>query len=342
MMPYWQPAFTNEVPPKRYLYSENTLIDALCGKAAAFIQLQQPEEGLQHYITAFDEVASLRKEFFYTESKLEEIRVNRASVESAIKLAYNLWRKTADKKFLQQLVLVSEMSRAQVLLDERQVRLEATTHSAADTLLRRTKQLQQAIQYYYHELLSTKNEKQVSYLLRQAEYDLSILNKKIKHDTYSDSRYISAHSDTLVKVITRFIPNKVTMLEFVACNDTSFIIELNNKGIQSVQVIEAGQPLHNTIGRFMQHWFANGPSPMMNEPRSFYTECHNIYSTIFKDRIWEKDRHYVLIPDGMFNYLPFDALITDPRYKNNFSQTTYIFKYKRQPNSTPKRQKTAG
>jgi CHAT domain-containing protein len=76
----------------------------------------------------------------------------------------------------------------------------------------------------------------------------------------------------------------------------------------------------------MQHWFANGPSAMMNEPHSFYTECHNIYKTIFKNRVWEKDRHYVLIPDGMFNYLPFDALITDPLYKNNFSQWPYLLK----------------
>lgn len=326
MMPYWQPVSTYEVPPKRYIYSENTLIDALCGKATTFIQLQQPEAGLQHYITAFDTGGRLRKEFFYTESKLKEITVNRARVESAIKLAYNLWQKTADKKFLQQLVLISEMSRAQVLLDERQVRQEATTHSATDTLLRRTKQLQQAIQYYYHELLSTKNEKQVSLLLKQAEYDLSLLNKRIKYDSYGGSKYISSHGDSIVQVITRFIPNNVTMLEFVACNDTSFIIELNNKGIQSVQVIDAGRSLHNTIGLFMQHWFANGPSAMMNEPRSFYTECHNIYKTIFKDRAWRKDHHYVLLPDGMFNYLPFDALVTDPLYKNNFSQWPYLIK----------------
>jgi CHAT domain-containing protein len=326
MMPSWQPASGYEVPPKKYLYSENTLIDALCGKAAAIIQLQQPQEALQHYITAFDAAGRLRQEFFYTESKLKEITVNRARVESAIKLAYNLWHTTTDNKFLQQLVLISEMSRAQVLLDERQVRSEATAYSAADTLLRRTKQLQQAIQYYNQELLSTKNGGQVSFLLRQAEYDLSLLNKKIKRDAYGDNRYISAHGDTLVQAITRFIPGKVTMLEFIACNDTSFIIELNNKGIQSVQVIDAGQPLHNTIGRFMQHWFANGPSAMMNEPRTFYTECHNIYRTIFKNRVWEKDRHYVLIPDGMFNYLPFDALVTGPAYKNNFSQWPYLIK----------------
>jgi CHAT domain-containing protein len=322
MMPAWQPATIYELPSKKYLYSENTLTDALCGKAASFIQLQSPQEGLQHYITAFDATGRLRKEFFYNESKLKEITENRACVESAIKLAYYLWQKTTNKKFLEQLVLISEMSRAQVLLDERQARLETTAYWPNDSLLRRSKQLQQAILYYQHELLSPKTGKQVYVLLRQAEYDLSILNKKIKHPTTDDSRY----SDTMLPVITRFIPNKVTMLEFVDCNDSSFIIELNNQGIQSVQVIDAGNTLHNTIVKFMQRWFAAGPSAMVNEPHSFYTECYNLYKSIFKARTWEKDRHYVFIPDGMFNYLPFDAMVTDPTYKNNFSQWPYLIK----------------
>jgi CHAT domain-containing protein len=324
MMPAWQPATIDEVPAPQYLYSENTLIDALCGKAASFTQLQSPQEALQHYITAFDATGRLRKEFFYAESKLKEITENRDRVAAAIKLAYNLWQRTANKKFLQQLVLISEMSRAQVLLDERQARLETTSHSPNDSLLRRSKQLQQAIQFYQHELLSPKAGKQVYFLLRQAEYDLSLLNKKTKHLTTDDSRYISWQSDTMLSTIARFIPNNVTMLEFADCNDSSFIIEIDNQGIQKIHVINAGNTLHNTIAKFMLRWFATGPAAMMNEPRSFYTECHNIYKTIFKDYVWEKDRHYVLIPDGMFNYLPFDAMVTAPAYKNNFGQWPYL------------------
>lgn len=326
MMPAWQPASIQEVPAKQYVYSENTLIDALCGKATAFIKLQQPQAALQQYICAFDATGSLRKELFYAESKLKEIKENRVHVESAIKLAYNLWHTTTDKKYLEQLILISEMSRAQVLLDERQLRAEASSHSAVDSFMRQSKQLQQAIQYYQHELLSKKNSKQVFNLLRQAEYDLLLLNKKVKHQATGNSNYISSHGENLVSTISRFIPEKVTMLEFVACSDTNFIIELTNQGIQSVQVINAGSTFHNSITRFMQRWFAAGPAAMMNEPRSFYTEYHNIYKTIFKNQTWQKDRHYVLIPDGVFNYLPFDALITDSSYKNNFAQWPYLIK----------------
>jgi CHAT domain-containing protein len=325
MIPGWQPAVFSEVPSKEILYSENTLIDALCGKAAAFIQLQQPQEALQHYINAFEATGKLRKEFFYSESKLKEITGNRSRVEAAVTLAYNLYAKTADKKFLQQLLLITEMSRAQVLMDERRARMDLPGNSPADSLLRRSKQLQQAILYYQHELLSTKNKKNITTLLQQSEYDLSLLNKKIKQSFTNGSDTSSLTGKTIANII-QHIPSQVTMLEFVAGSDSSFIIELNNRGIQSVQVINAGNALHNTIVRFMQRWFAAGPSAMMNEPRNFYTECYNIYHVIFKNRVWEKDRHYVLIPDGMFNYLPFDALLTDAAYKNNFGQWPYLIK----------------
>ncbi len=324
MMPAWQPAAIQEVPPNNLLYSENTLVDALCGKATALVELQQPEAALQEYITAFEATGKLRKEFFYTESKLKEITVNRARVEAAIKLAYNLWVTTSDKKFPEQLVLISEMSRAQVLLDERQVRLE-TTYSSTDTLLRRSKQLQQAILYYQHELLSAKNKEDLNALLQQTEYDLSLLNKKIKQ-RITDNRDTNTLTVKTIADMLEHIPPQVTMLEFVAGSDSSFIIELNNQGIQSVQVFNAGQALHDNILQFMKRWFAAGPSAMMNEPRNFYRENYNIYKAIFKDRVWVNDRHYVLIPDGMFNYLPFDALLTDAVYKNNFSQWPYLIK----------------
>lgn len=325
MMPAWQPATIEEVPPNNLLYSENTLVDALCGKATAFVQLAQPEVALQEYITAFEATGRLRKEFFNTESKLKEITVNRERVESAIKLAYNLWVTSSDKKFPEQLVLISEMSRAQVLLDERQRRLEAATHTKSDTLLRRAKQLQQAILYYQHELLNAKTNDNLKALLQQAEYDLSLLNKKIKKTAANDSDTNSLSPGSIANIL-KHIPPQVTMLEFVAGSDSSFVIELNNQGIQSVQVIDAGHELHDHIFQFMQRWFAAGPSAMMNEPRDFYKECYYIYNSIFKDRVWLNNRHYVLIPDGMFNYLPFDALVTDPAYKNNISQWPYLIK----------------
>ncbi|THU33581.1 CHAT domain-containing protein [Niastella caeni] len=327
MIPAWEHYAINAVPSANALYSENTLTDALCGKAAALIQLNQPQDALQHYISAFVATGKLRKEFFYAESKLREVSESRSRVEAATKLAYNLWKQTGETKFLDQLLLITEMSRAQVLMDERRSRMQVSgIASSTDSLFRQCRQLQQAILYYQHELLNRKDNKNISTLLQQAEYDLSLLNKKIKQQSFQAMNDANALTVESLYNFMLQIPDSVTMLEFVAGGDSSFIIELDNKGIQSIQVISASQALHEEIPAFMHRWFANGASAMLNEPRQFYSACYGIYQATFNNRAWKKDRHYVLIPDGMFNYLPFDALLTGSAYQNNYRQWPFLCK----------------
>lgn len=319
LIPGFKPADINQVPAENLLYSENTLTDALCGKATALQQLHQPQQALEHYITAFNAEAKRRREFFYAESKLQELQESRSRVEAAIKLAYSLWTASNNKKYLDELLLITEMSRAQVLMDERRSKMEAAGVAATDSLFRKTKQLQQAIIYYQHELVTASDKKNISTLLQQTEYELSLLQKQMKQQ---------ANILTTQKLHSMFsvIPAHVTMLEFFAGRDSSFIIELDNRGIQSVYIINQSDTLHKGIAAFMHHWFANGPSAMMNEPRGFYNECFGIYQALFKNRVWKKERHYILLPDGMFNYLPFDALLTGPGYRNDFKEWPYLFK----------------
>lgn len=327
LIPDYKPVSINTIPEASQLYSENTLLDALYGKAAALTQLHQPVEALQHYTSAFIAAGKLRKAFFYTDSKLKEITENRSQVEAAAILAYNQWITTGNRYFVKQLLLITEMSRAQVLMDERHSRMKTPElYLPGDSLLRRSKQLQKAITYYQHELLTAKDRNTISNLLQQAEYDLSLLNKSIKQQSPLARDEGNMLSIKTLDDIIQHIPPQVTVLEFVAGSDSSFLLELNNKGIQSVQLIEPGKTIQNEISAFMHHWFAGGPAAMMNEPRNFYTTCYRLYQNIFKNRAWEKQRHYVLVTDGAFNYLPFDALLTHPSYQNNFRGWPYLFK----------------
>lgn len=321
LLPGWKPVNEQQVPDAAQLYSENTLTDALFGKALALTQINQPQEALQHYVSGFVATGKLRKELFYTESKLKAITDSRSRVEAATKLAYHQWKATNNRQYLQQLLYITELSRAQILLDERQSRLAMPgAPSANDSLLIQAKHLQQAIVYYQHELLQAKDKKGMNNLLQQAAYDLSLLNKKIKQQHNSSNHSLTLQ--TLNNIIQQ-LPAQVTVLEMVAGAENSFIIELTRQGIQSVQVID---PNHPDIPAFIHHWFTNGPSAMMNQPHDFYNDCYRLYQAIFKTQTWNKHRRYILIPDGAFNYLPFDALLTNPAYQNNFSQWPYLFK----------------
>jgi CHAT domain-containing protein len=314
-------------PSEDQLYSENTLTEALTGKAATLQSMQKKEASLQHYMAAFMAERKLRKEFFYAESKLKELQVTRSRVEAAMKLAYNLWTTSGNKKFLDQLLLIAEISRAQVLMDERRSRIEMTgIFLLSDSLSRKSKQLQQAISYYQHELLTTADKKNITILLQAAEYELSLLNKNMKQQTASGQTDDKLLTVQQVYNMFKRIPANVTVLEFFAGRDSSFVIELDNTGITAVHLIPESGSLHKAVQHFMHQWFASGPAPMVNAPRSFYRQCNELYTAVFKNVQWKKERSYLLMPDGMFNYLPFDALLTDTVYRNNYREWPYLFK----------------
>jgi Uncharacterized protein conserved in bacteria len=303
LIPSWQAAD----PLANKLYGENTLADALNGSAQAYTTLQQPRQALNCYLASFAVERKLRKEFFYTESKLRELQVTRSRIEAAMKLAYRL-QKT------DQLLLIAEISRAQVLMDERRWRMQQASFS--DTLEQKLKQLQNAIVYYQQELLQTANKQHIQSLLQTTEYELLLLNKKLKQQ---DDDMLTVQA---LQKMFKTIPAHVTVLEFFAGRDTSFIIELNRAGIQQVYSL----PANDSLQAFMQYWFANGPSNMINHPRRFYDACHAVYQSIFSHYSWKKGNHYLLMTDGLFNYLPYDALITEPGYRNNYRDWPYLCK----------------
>jgi hypothetical protein len=185
-----------------------------------------------------------------------------------------------------------ELSKAQVLADERNLRLTTNNHSpSSDSLHKKVKQLQDATTYYQHELVNTANKKHISGLLQATEYELSLINKKIKQqavDAPSDENMLTV--DRLYSYVKR-IPENVSVLELFEGVDSSYLVEFNAKGIQSVRMIPAGRQLHATIKQFMQRWFNSGPSAMINEPKPFYNACHELYKVIFGNHPWKTGQH---------------------------------------------------
>ncbi len=327
LLPSWKPADLSDTPPENILYSENTIGDALAGKGAALQAMKKYDESLQQYIAAFMAERKLRKVFYSAESKLKELQTTRLRSDAAMRIAYQLLTTTRKSKYKEQILLIMELSKAQVLSDERNLRLASTDHTtSSDSLMKKAKQLQEAITYYQHELVNTANKKQISGLLQATEYELSLLNKKLNQQTaYASTDESMLTINRLYNFLKR-IPEKVSVLELFEGVDSSYLIECNAKGIQLVRLIPAGKQLHITIQQFMERWFGNGPSTMLNEPQSFYDSCHELYKVIFGNYHWEAGQHYIIVPDGIFSYLPFEALLTERGYRPDYASWPWLFK----------------
>ena len=327
LLPAWQPVNILEVPAEAMLYSENTLTDALAGKAMILPLLNKPEAALEHYTAVFMAGRKLRAAFYYTASKLKELQLSRMRAEAAMQLAYDLWTTTQQKKYQEQLLLIAELSKAQVLAEERAARFNQTASArAADSVARKAAQLQDAIMYYQRELATAPGNKNIPVLLQAAEYELSLLNKRTRQQDDKDSADEKMLSVVQLHRFFQRIPSGVTVLEFFAGQNNSYILEVDNRGIRGVKLIAHSGRLQDTVQQFMQQWFLQGAAAMMNAPQQYYRQCYNIYTALFAGYNWPAGRRYLLIPDGLFSYLPFDALVTDNKYSHNYAEWPFLFK----------------
>jgi len=326
LLPSWQPASIKAVPPESLLYGESIFTDALTGKAVSLLQLGNKDAALDHYTAVFMASHKLQATFFYTESRLKELQLAKGRADAAMQLAYGLWQDTHQKKYEEQLLLIAELSKAQVLAHERAARFSRSgDFHPADSNTRKARQLQDAIVYYQRELINTPGNKNIPDLLQVAEYDLSLLNKKTR---LQDEEVPEAKMLNLVQLHHFFerIPPQVTVLEFFAGRDSSYMIEMDTKGIGAIHLITGSSRLQDTLQHFMQRWFMQGPAAMMNAPKQFYQQCYDIYAALFSRYQWNAARRYLLIPDGMLSYLPFDALVTNEKFTNNYGEWPFLFK----------------
>lgn len=316
LIPSFKPGGLSGMPSEGAVYGENTIADALAGKAHAFMQMKKEEEALLHFIMAFAAQRKLGKEFFYAVSRFRELEITRSRSEAAMKAAYHLWKASGDAKYLDYLLLVAELSKAQVLADERAA--GSPDNVVPDSLAGKARQLQQLIAYYQRELIAARDKTGIRQSLQAAEYELAILQKNNRAPGAGDI----LSTGRLRKMFTA-IPGHVVMLEFFAGKECSYLIDFGSSGVRSVQRITKKQ-IQEEIPRFLQKWFYG--AAMLNEPKAFYAACYELYAAVFGDYAWQPGKRYIIIPDGNFNYLPFDALITDKTYPGNYTGWPCLFK----------------
>lgn len=316
LLPEFEKSAMTGFPPETKLYSENTFGDIFYGKATALEKLGRDADAMKQYFACFTAERKLRSAFFYDESKLRELQVNRPRVQAAMRLAYKNWKSSGDKAYAEMMLQIAELSKAQILSDERNGRLIPTANQlSSDSVYRRIRQLQEAINYYQHEAVHTTNKQNINTLLQSAEYELSQLTRKMK----------TSEEETSLQDLYKTIPPNVSLLEFFEGEDSSYIIEASAAGVQSIHVIAGSLQLGASIQQFMKRWFDNAGA-MQNEPKKFYEASQALYQSIFANYAWQKDIRYILVPDGLFNYLPFDALLTEAGYRNNFNDWPWLLK----------------
>jgi CHAT domain-containing protein len=300
------------------IYGENKLVEIFHEKALTYLQLNQPELALQNMQYALLATDKIRKEFADNKTKERLQQEGKQLAEEAIEVAYSLFAKTADKKYLDQVLEISEQTKARTLADNIQKTYRDLAASKNDTTLRKKLAIERAIAYNERLMMTEKNIAPYQKKIEALKFDLALLNKKY--------RELDNGSVTSATQLLAGLPVNTHVIEFFFGVQSVYVIEVKNKVVINVMRIASAPQFREQLTRFIDTYYRNGPAAMTNSPKEFYLASNAIYNTLFKNIALQKNEKLCIVPDDMLGYLSFDGLITDAKYQPAPSLWPYLIK----------------
>jgi len=316
----------DEIPAINNLYGEYTLLDALQGKADCLAAMNKKEDALKYYMLFFSAQKKLRGEFVSEDSKQKQQADYRMVTESAIETAYGLLKSTGLDEYAGKVLLIAEMSKSQLLLDEMTRNLRISNSNTGDTLLEKQKQLMQAIAYYEREqaLIGDSSLTKIGDEIRSLQYELAFVQKKLQSKYTSLTEEMINQEVVSTDSLLKNIPAATRIVEFFAGKRAIYTIEASSGKVGAITKLNNGEKITTDISEFVTTWFQHGPQKMINDPGGYCRSSYNIYYSLLKQI--KPAEHLLVIPDGVIGSLPMDALITDSVYREDIDQWPFLIR----------------
>ncbi|HRH59337.1 MAG TPA: CHAT domain-containing protein [Chitinophagaceae bacterium] len=323
------------LPLLKNIYAENTIMDALDGKAktlAAMYQLQHAESlaqtALDCYSLAFTAENKLLALYDYEQSKLLQLQSSKSRSENAIELCDQLNKQTGSSKYSFTALQFAEKSKAIVLLQSIKKNLTAQNVSPSDTLLSKARSLQLRIvrkDADIHEALTSKSSETNKLLADKTKLtgELQTVQSQIK-SAYPQLVIALSMEDTLAisSIQKNILDTATSIVEYFKGDSAAYVFYINSAGDCIMQMLN--KSFDNTASAFT-HYFQS-PENIAGNPAAYKTSASNMYRLLFPFASFSITPQLIIIPDGSIGYIPFEALITDTANAQSLKQFSYLLK----------------
>jgi CHAT domain-containing protein len=310
----------NKLPDQKDLYAENTFIDLF--DLFAVIQ-NNTDTALKSYNLSFYVSELLQENWTSQEAKIFNTTNNRIRSEKCIDLLVNKYQQTNNKLFLFEAFQYSENNKASVLKDmyNKKMRLQQFPN---DSLLIKEYDLLKTQEYYTGLLIKEQlgaNKASIINRLSEKLSDISLQLKTIKtaiSKTYPEKTN-SLSLETLQKKLKE---DYAVLIEYFFGNNTLYQFVISENDIE-VERIELNTNIKRTIVNFI-HLFDD--ASIINNDINIYTnQAFNVFELLKFNNI-STYKNVVIIPDGLLNFIPFEALLTAKTTTTTFSKMPFVVK----------------
>lgn len=273
------------------------------------------------YLLADELITENRERYLNASSKSVLAQSAIALYRDAIELLYELYHRSADRKWVEQALYFSEKSRS-VAVAERLNDIQAKLFTGLPTkLVAKENQLLGDITFYSNQIAALGSTAEPSLLrewqqiLFEKRREQQELFRSLKSDfpQYFDVKYQSFDLE-IDQVRSSLLGADEVLLEYFVGNHELYLfwVSASHSGLERlgefVQIEKDVKAFRSTI---------------LNQDDSYFTEAFNLYK-ILLGPVQEQlaGKSLVIIPDGALGYIPFEALLTAEVETPTYTDTT--------------------
>ena len=313
LLPNYQ-TVKNSLPNKNSLYAETVLLDALDLKATVYLNQNLPKKALECYSLSFYIETLFLNILLYENSKIISQIRSRNRTEKCIEMYLNLYNNENKNTYLEQAFQLCEMSKSVVLKN---------TQQRYKNVSRAEKIILQQLQNCNTTIIKEQQKQELASvsvindaIKKQNKLMLLLKEKELKNNVITKSEInckdLYAKLDQDNAILLEYFTGIYRTYIFTLFNNTISLKAINNDS-KSLQKIASFIALFSTS------------DAITNDVQAYNAAANSVYNLL---KIPKKStfKNLIIIPDGLLNFLPFEALITKKSTTSNFSKMNYLVK----------------
>ncbi len=300
------------LPDQKSLYAETLLLDVLDFQAAILLKENKPKIALECYELSFYIEDLFQSLLVYENSKIISQTRSRSRVEKCIEIYDYLYQQEKDIHYLEKAFLLSEKTKSTVL--KNYISQSRTISTEEKTALEQLQNWNNAI-VREQEKLDFADISKINFAIKK-QNELMLLLKSIK----SKATILSDENINLTRLFQKLKKDKATLISYFSGVQNMYSFTLQNRKIK-LQKLENANQNGSVIRKFITYF--SDANAILNDVGGYNSLGNQVYKYL---KLPQKsaNKNLIIVPDGILNFFPFEALITEIDTTTNFTKMHYL------------------